>query len=175
MPLVNSPATLQQLRERYQWLALLALAAALQLFESLLPSLGPWFKPGLANIVTLITLVFLGPRAALSLAVARVVVGGLFLGTLFTPTIVVSGCAATVAAAIMVLLWRLPCGLSLIGISLAAAAAHMVTQCVVVELLIIQQPAIFYLLPPLLLLATITGWINGTIATAIVGRVELRP
>ncbi|MDX8413264.1 MAG: Gx transporter family protein [Mariprofundales bacterium] len=159
------------MKQRYQWLALLALAAALHLFESLLPSLGPWFKPGLANIVTLITLVLLGPRAAFSLALARVVIGGFFLGTLLTPTIIVSASAALAAASVMMLLWRMECGLSLIGISLAAAVTHMVTQCVVVEQLIIQQTALFYLLPPLLLLATITGWINGAIATAVVGRI----
>jgi len=172
MPLASNPPSLKEIKRHYQWLSLLALAAALHLFESLLPSLGPWFKPGLANIVTLITLILLGPRAAFSLALARVVIGGFFLGTLLTPTMIVSGSAALVAATVMVLLWRIKCGLSLIGISLAAAIAHMVTQCVVVEMLIIQQPAIFYLLPPLLLLATTTGWINGAIASAIVNRVQ---
>lgn len=175
MPSASNSPSLQQLKRQYQWLALLALAAALHLFESLLPSLGPWFKPGLANIVTLITLVLLGPRAAFALALARVVIGGFFLGTLFTPTLLISACSALVAATIMVVLWRFPCGLSLIGISLAAAIGHMVTQFVVVERVIIHQPALFYLLPPLLLLATVTGWINGAIASAIVTRVGLRP
>jgi len=175
MLLASKSPSLVQIKRQYQWLALLVLAAALHLFESLLPSLGPWFKPGLANIVTLIALVVLGPRAAFSLALARVVLGGFFLGTLLTPTIIVSASAALVAAIVMVILWKLPCGLSLIGISLAAAIAHMVTQCVVVEVLIVQQPALFYLLPPLLLLATITGWINGGIASSIVARIGLRP
>ncbi|MDX8409673.1 MAG: Gx transporter family protein [Mariprofundales bacterium] len=165
--------SLAALKLRYRWLILLVLAAGLHLFESLLPSLGPWFKPGLANIVTLIALVLLGARAAFTLALARVVVGSLFIGTFFTPTMVVSALAALAAAGVMVLLWRVRCGLSLIGISLAAAVTHMVTQFVVVEAWIVQQPTLFYLLPPLLLLAAVTGWINGAIAHYVTTR--LRP
>ncbi|RMH51580.1 MAG: hypothetical protein D6682_04125 [Zetaproteobacteria bacterium] len=171
MPSASSGAErLDLLRRRYRWLALLVLAAALQLFESLLPSLGPWFKPGLANIGTLLALAMLGARAAFSLALARVVLGALFLGTLLTPTFLVSLVAALVAAAVMAALWRLRCGLSPVGISLAGAVAHMATQVAVVETLIVQQRALFYLLPPLLLLSTATGWINGVIAGYIDAR-----
>ncbi len=162
-------------KRNYRWLALLVLAAALQIIESLLPSLGPWLKPGLANIVTLIALPLLGARAAFSLALARVVIGALFLGTLLTPTFLVSLTAALTAAATVVMLWRYSLGLSLIGISLAAALVHMITQFLVVEALIIHQPALFYLLPPLLLLSTVTGWINGVIASHIVDRLASRP
>ncbi len=164
--------SLATLKLRYRWLILLVLAAGLHLFESLLPSLGPWFKPGLANIVTLIALVLLGARAALTLALARVVVGSLFVGTFLTPTMVVSALAALAAAGVIILLWHLRCGLSLVGISLAAAVAHMVTQFVVVEAWIVQQPALFYLLPPLLLLATVTGWVNGAIAHYVTTRLQ---
>ncbi|MDQ6950168.1 MAG: Gx transporter family protein [Mariprofundales bacterium] len=172
MPWRSDGNELAALKLRYRWLILLLLAAGLTVFESLLPSFGPWFKPGLANIVTLIALALLGARAAFTLALARVVIGSFFLGTLFTPTMVVSATAALVAAGTMVVLWRANIGLSLVGISLAAAIAHMVTQFMVVEWWIVQQPALFYLLPPLLLLAALTGWINGTLAQYVTRRLE---
>ncbi|OIO69445.1 MAG: hypothetical protein AUJ58_06075 [Zetaproteobacteria bacterium CG1_02_55_237] len=148
-------------------MALLMLAVGIHVLESALPGLGPWFKPGLANIVTLIALIMLGPKEALMLAVARVVVGALFIGTLFTPTFIMSLSGALAAALVMLAAWRSIPGISLIGISLLGAVAHMLVQFVTVEALFIQQTALFYLLPPFLLVAAITGWLNGVAAQYI--------
>lgn len=161
---------LAQLESRVRWLALLLLAIGLHLFEAGLPSLGPWFKPGLANLVTLLVLVMMGPRAALGIAVGRVIIGSFFIGTLFTPTFVISMAGAVAAALVMIIAWRMISGISLVGISLLGALAHMVAQFVTVESLFIQQSALYYALPPLLLLSCITGWINGALAGYIAGR-----
>jgi len=161
---------LAQLEEKARWLALLLLAIGLHVFEASLPSLGPWFKLGLANLVTLLALVWMGPRAALLLAIARVIIGAFFIGTLFTPTFVISMAGALAAVAVMVLCWRFLPSASLIGISLLAALAHMLAQFVAVESLFIQQAALFYALPPLLLLSTISGWLNGALAMYIAAR-----
>ncbi|HXH71977.1 MAG TPA: Gx transporter family protein [Mariprofundaceae bacterium] len=162
--------SLADLETKTRWLTLLMLAIGLHVFEAVLPSLGPWFKPGLANLVTLLAMVMIGPRAAFSLAIGRVVIGGFFIGTLFTPTFIISLSAGLVSALVMVLAWqRLP-GISLIGVSLLGALAHMLAQFWVVETLFIHQPAIYYMLPPLLLLSTVTGWINGALARYIVAR-----
>ncbi|WP_238701268.1 Gx transporter family protein [Mariprofundus erugo] len=164
--------SLQSLEYKARWLALLLLAVGLHLFEASLPSLGPWFKLGLANLVTLLVLVWMGPRAAVALAVGRVLIGAFFIGTLFTPTFLISMAGALSAAVVMVLAWRWLPGISLIGISLLAALTHMVAQFVVVEGLFIQQPALYYALPPLLLLSTISGWLNGALALYIVARLN---
>ena len=158
---------IEGMQRKAQWMALLMLAVGIHVLESALPGLGPWFKPGLANIITLIALVMLGPKEALMLAVARVVVGSLFIGTLFTPTFIMSLSGAMAAALIMLAAWRSIPGISLIGISLLGAVAHMLVQFVVVEGLFIQQQALFYLLPPFLLVASITGWLNGVAAQYI--------
>jgi len=162
--------SLKHLEARAAWLALLMLAIGLHVFEGALPNLGPWFKPGLANIVTLLVLVWMGPKAALGLALGRVIVGSFFIGTLFTPTFVISLAGGLAAAAMMILCWRLIPWLSLIGVSLAGAVAHMCAQVVTVEALFIHQQALYYALPPLLLLSCITGWINGGLAGYIAGR-----
>ena len=153
-------------------MALLMLAVGIHVLESALPGLGPWFKPGLANIVTLVALVMLGPKEALMLAMARVVVGALFIGTLFTPTFIMSLSGALTAALVMLTAWRIIPGISLVGISLLGAAAHMLVQFATVETLFIRHAALFYLLPPFLLVAALTGWLNGVAAQHITGQLH---
>ncbi|MDQ6979054.1 MAG: Gx transporter family protein [Mariprofundaceae bacterium] len=155
-----------------RWLGFLVVASGLQVFEAALPGLGPWFKPGLANIVTLLVLVLMGVQAAWWLAVARVVVGAFMMGTLFSPTFVMSLSGAVAAMVVMLLAWRYIPAITLLGVSLLGALAHMLAQFVVVEQLFIQQPSLFYLLSPLLLLSCATGWLNGALAAYIIQRMK---
>ncbi|MDQ6987527.1 MAG: Gx transporter family protein [Mariprofundaceae bacterium] len=166
---------LPELRRKAQWMALLMLAVGIHVLESSLPGLGPWFKPGLANIVTLVALIMLGPKEALMLAIARVFVGSMFIGTLFTPTFVMSLSGALAAALVMLAAWRFIPGISLPGISLLGGIAHMLMQFIAVETLFIQQQALYYLLPPFLLVATATGWLNGAAAHYITDRLRSAP
>ncbi|MBF0159219.1 MAG: Gx transporter family protein, partial [Magnetococcales bacterium] len=77
--------------QRDLWIAYLAAAAiAAHLLESSLPGLGPWFKPGLANILTLVAFFTFGWRAAVGVTLIRIIAGSMILGTLLTPTIVLS-------------------------------------------------------------------------------------
>jgi len=163
---------LAELESKARWLALLMLAIGLHVFEASLPSLGPWFKPGLANLVTLLALVLMGPRAAVSLAIGRVIVGSFFIGTLFTPTFIISMAGGLTATLVMIAAWRFIPAISLVGISLLGALAHMLAQFVTVEFLFIQQPALYYALPPLLALSCISGWINGALAGYIAARLN---
>jgi heptaprenyl diphosphate synthase len=160
--------SLPALKKKATWLSLLLLAVSLHIFEAALPSLGPWFKPGLANIATLLALVILGPGSAAMIAIWRVIVGGFLIGTLFTPTFIISLAGGLTAAIAMLAAWRLLPGITLIGVSLIGALAHMTAQFVAVESLFIHQQALYYLLPPLLLLSAVTGWINGGLAAYIV-------
>jgi len=163
---------LAKLEQKARWLTLLLLAVGLHVFEAALPSLGPWFKPGLANIITLLTLVLMGPKAAAMLAIWRVLLGSFLIGTLLTPTFIISLAGALAAAAAMLIVWRLVPGITLVGISLIGALAHMTIQFFTVESLFIHQQALYYLLPPLLLLSVVTGWINGGLATYLISRIE---
>ncbi|MBL4774882.1 MAG: Gx transporter family protein [Mariprofundus sp.] len=161
---------LAELKTKARWLALLLLAIGLHVFEASLPSLGPWFKPGLANLVTLLALMMMGPRAAIALAIARIVLGSFFIGTLFTPTFIIAIAGGLTATGMMIAAWRWLPGISLIGISLVGALSHMLAQFITVEALFIQQSALYYALPPLLLLSCISGWINGALAEYICAR-----
>jgi len=166
--------SLASLEKKAYWLGLLLLASGLHVFEAAMPSLGPWFKLGLANIITLIVLANMGAKAAASLAIARVVIGAFFIGTIFTPTFIISFTATLASTAMMILAWRFTPRISLIGVSLLAALAHMCSQFIVVEQLFIQQIALYYLLPPLLVLSCATGWLNGALATYITAQLTIR-
>jgi len=155
-----------------RWLGFLVLASGLHIFEAALPAFGPWFKLGLANIITLLVLVLMGIRAALWLALARVIVGAFMIGTLFSPTFVMSLAGTLAATTVMIISWRYISGITLIGVSLLAALAHMLSQFLVVEYIFIQQAALFYLLSPLLLLSCATGWLNGALASYIVASLK---
>lgn len=171
-PLIERPS-LESLQYQAQWVALLLLAIGIHVLESALPGLGPWFKPGLANIVTLLALVWMGPRSAFSLSIGRVVVGSFLIGTLFTPTFVISFTGAVAAVCVMYVAWRWVPGITLVGVSLLGAVAHMLAQFVTVESLFIQHQALYYLLPPLLVLSCITGWLNGALAMYLVEKLRL--
>ncbi|MDQ6954770.1 MAG: Gx transporter family protein [Mariprofundaceae bacterium] len=166
--------SLASLEKKAHWLGLLLLASGLHIFEATIPSFGPWFKLGLANIITIIALATIGARAAASLAIARVVIGAFFIGTMFTPTFIISLIATIAATTTMLLAWRFIPHISLIGVSLLAAIAHMCSQFFVVEQFFIQQTALYYLLPPLLVLSCATGWLNGALATYITAQLNIR-
>jgi len=186
MPLLNSHSSpmhaipqpsFSELETKARWMALLLLAIGLHVFEASLPSLGPWFKLGLANLVTLLALVMMGPRAAISLALARIIVGSFFIGTLFTPTFIIAMAGGITASIVMISAWIwLPrtgsYRISLISISLLGATSHMLAQFIAVETLFIQQSALYYALPPLLILSCISGWINGALAEYICARLN---
>lgn len=165
-PLMPRPS-LASLEATAIWLTFVLLAIALHVFESALPNLGPWFKLGLANIMTLLALVMLGARAAFTLTLARVVIGSMFIGTLLTPTFFISLAGALAAAVVLVVSYKLCPRLSLISLSMLAAVAHMCGQFVTVETWFIQQHALYYMLPPLLVLSVLSGWVNGALATYI--------
>lgn len=162
---------LVHLRQRALWVTLLALASSIHVFESSLPALGPWFKLGLANGVTLVALAWLGIRAALMLAVCRVVVGSFFIGTLFTPTFFIALTASMAAALVMMIVFYMS-SLSLISVSMLCACVHMATQLMVVEYFFIQQATLYYVLAPLLVLSCFSGWFNGAWASMVVHRLN---
>jgi len=164
--------SLPLLEHKPKGISLLLLAVSLHIFEAALPSLGPAFKPRHANTLTLRALVNLGPSAAAMPAIWRVILGSFLIGTLFTPTFIISLAGGVAAAAAMLTAWRLLPGITLIGVSLIGALAHMTIQFVTVESLFIHQQALYYLLPPLLLLSVVTGWVNGALAAYIITRVK---
>ncbi|HTW92541.1 MAG TPA: Gx transporter family protein [bacterium] len=155
---------------------LVACASVLQVAESLFPHPLPGVRLGLANIITVIALVYMGPGVAIQLAVLRTLVSSMVLGTFLTPTFVLSFSGGVVSAVVMALLYRLSLGgrplFSLVGISVGGAASHVMTQGALVYLLFIRSSGVLWLWPWLCLAAVATGLLTGLIAVQAVRRLE---
>ena len=147
---------------------LVGLGVVLHRLEALLPLPTPWVKLGLANIMTLIALVFLGFRAALEVTLLRVLLGSVLGGTFLSPTFFLSLAGGLASVAIMGLMYReRGRAFSLVGISVAAAYAHTTAIFVCVFFLFIHQSVFFNLLPVFLTFSLISGVLTGLLANNI--------
>jgi heptaprenyl diphosphate synthase len=157
------------------WLT--ALAIAIHILESAIPTPLPGVKPGLANVVTLVALLMWGWRVAAWISLLRVLVGSLLIGTFLTPTFFLSFsgacCSLLALAVIQSLSRRLPAlAAGPIGYSLVAAMAHMLGQFLAAYWLFIPHKALFQLLPVLLTIALIFGMVSGVIASRVVNNLN---
>ena len=157
------------------WLA--ALAITIHIAESALPSPLPGVKPGLANVVTLLTMCLYGWRIALWVVVLRVLVGSLVIGTFLSPTFVLSATGATCSLLALGVLkvWsdRLShWAISPVGYGVAAAMAHMLGQFWAAYLLFVPHKALFHILPVLMTLALVFGLVSGGIAAIVLQRMQ---
>ena len=146
-----------------------ALAIAIHILEAAFPSPLPGVKPGLANVVTVVVFVRWGWRVAAAVAVLRILVGSLLVGSFLSPTFLMSasgGVAALAALAVVALLPGRPVGA--LGASSLAALAHMGTQLLVAYALFIPHTALFGLVPPLMTASLIFGTVSGMIAATVV-------
>ncbi len=139
---------------------LTALALILFVIESLFPPLFiPGAKMGLSNLVTLFTLVVLGPLNAVTLVIVRTTLGSLFSGGLSTLmySLPAGICSVLLSAALMKGLFP---RISLVAISIAAAVMHNLVQNAV-YCLIMQSPQMLGYLPYLAVAGVAAGLING--------------
>ncbi len=155
---------------RIAWLA--ALAIVIHIAESALPSPLPGIKPGLANVITVAVLIRYGWTASAWVALLRVLVGSLLLGTFLSPTFVLSAGGALCSSIVLGLASRLPGrGLGPVGYCALAAQAHMAGQFGLAFALFIPHTALLHLLPVLmsasLLFGVLSGIITGTMLKAL--------
>jgi heptaprenyl diphosphate synthase len=167
------PLSINTTREdhRIAWLA--ALAITIHIAESALPSPIPGIKPGLANIVTIIVLMQFGWSTAAWVALLRVVVGSLLVGTFLSPTFMLSLGGAITSLAVLGVASRLPGrGVGPVGYCVLAAMTHMTAQFWIAYWLFIPHDALFHLLPVLMTAAVTTGIVTGVIASAVLDRLS---
>ena len=150
---------------------LVALALALSVAERLLP-IGalipvPGVKLGLANVVTMLALFYIGARGALAVLVLRCLLGGLFTG-ITAMIFSLSGGLLAFAAMLALKQWHAR-AFSIFGISIGGAAAHNAGQIIAASLLLGQNLYTTYL--PILLL---TGLATGVITAAAAGALFIR-
>ena len=150
---------------------LTAMALALSYLENMLPTALlvplPGFKLGIANIVTVFALYYLGAAPAMAILIARCLLGAMFAGN--ASALIFSLMGGVLAMIVMILLHRLP-GLSIYGVSIAGAAAHNTAQ-IAAAVAVLGTAAPLVYLPFLLFCSLATGAFTGGVAALLVRRV----
>ncbi len=138
-----------------------ALALVLHVTESFIPVpfVVPGAKLGLANVVTLVVIVLLGPGEALAVVAVRTFLGSLLSGALTSFAFsFVGGALATVAMSLAYR--RLGAIFGLVGVSVLGAVSHNVGQLLVAGL-VVGTMGVYSYLPMLLVAGVATGYFVG--------------
>jgi len=133
-----------------------------------IPSPVPGVKLGLANIITVITIIFFGFREAVSVVIARCVLSSIFGGGgwmlfLFSVT---GGVLSSVVMSILYKSGRDK--FSITGISIAGAVSHNVGQ-IFVAAVFMKDLAVAVVLPVLLVSGCIMGFFVGLVSSFLEG------
>lgn len=147
-----------------------ALALLLGYVESLiaLPLPVPGAKLGLPNLVILLALYLLGPKAAGGLTVLRVVLSALLFSGFSAFWFSLAG--AILSFLVMSLAWRIP-RLGVVGVSVLGGVFHNLGQLIVAGL-VIENLSILGFLPLLMVFGVIAGALLGVIAAACLPRLQ---
>ncbi|WP_371371536.1 Gx transporter family protein [Sporomusa aerivorans] len=151
---------------------LVAMAATLHIVESWLPLPVPvpGAKLGLANIISLLAILMFGCKEAVYIAVARVLVGSLFGGSLLGPAFIMSMGGAISSIFVMgYFRQNYSQAFSLVGVSVAGAVTHNTAQILLAAALVDSAGLLWYL-PYLLLFAIPTGLFTGLAANYLVAK-----
>jgi heptaprenyl diphosphate synthase len=144
-------------------------AILISLLESIIPVPVPvpGVKLGLANIITLIGLVFLPFTDVMLMVIIRCVVVALLTRGVMMLAFSVSG--GILSALVMALIYKkFSHYFSTKGISIIGAFIHNTTQ-IAVAYWLLGQFVVFYYLPILIVSAVITGYITGRIGEIAIG------
>lgn len=149
---------------------LVALASVLHAVEAMLPLpyVIPGAKLGLANIVALYAVMTMGLAEAFSISVLRTLIGGLLSGTLLSFGYYLSTSGAVASTLVMYAAARAgKRKLSAVGVSVAGAFTHNLTQ-IAVAAALMRSRGVFFHLPYLLFFAIPTGVFVGLSASRII-------
>ncbi len=149
--------------------ALLAVALTIFTIELQIPALVPipGIKLGLANIVTLLALVWLGRREAFAILIMRILLGSIFSGRMVSFLYSLSG--GLLCFAVMALIIKRFDDDRLWVVSVFGAIAHNVGQ-VIAAILIMSTWRLAVYLPPLIVSGVITGAFTGACAMLVIKR-----
>ena len=152
---------------------LTALALALSYTERFIPLQMvvplPGVKLGLANIVTLIALYLMGPKAAFAILIPRCVFGAVFGGGITGLAFSLTG--GILAMCVMALARKVPI-FSVYGVSILGAAVHNVGQ-ILAAMVLMNSVYIGAYLPYLLAVALFTGFATGAACAGVLKAVHI--
>jgi len=134
----------------------------------------PGAKLGLANLVTLLSILWFGEGAGIVVAIFRTFLGSIFKGNLSLIPLGTSVFGGVFSAVIMALLHRLfKKHFSIAGISIAGGIANNIAQFFFV-ILVTKNAAFWYYLPVLIILGGLSGWGIGLLALLVYNKIKPR-
>ena len=147
---------------------LAALALIFSYIEVLIPfSPGiPGIKLGIANLVIIISLYYLGPKYAFSVNLVRILIAGLLFNGLFGALYSLAG--ALLSFTVMVLLRKTGI-FSITGVSIAGGVFHNIGQ-LIVAAVVVETFSVTYYFPVLLVAGLLTGLVIGIVAEMMLKR-----
>lgn len=148
---------------------LTAVALILFVIEAQIPPVVPipGVKLGLANIVTVFAMFFLGPKDTLAILLCRIVLGNLLGGQIMSFLFSLVG--GLFCYLIMLLLRKILTMKQIWVCSVISAVFHNIGQ-ILVAILVLRTPGIVVYLPFLMLSGIIAGVFTGLVAQALVER-----
>lgn len=149
---------------------LTSVALVIYIIEAQIPVLFPGIKLGLANIVSLVALILLGWKEALTIMFLRTLLGSFFGGSMSSFMFSIAGGILSNIA--MILLYKyFRNSMSLWSISIIGAIFHNIGQLLVASF-VIQDLRIYVYLPVLLVSAIITGLFIGICTKFVVNHLH---
>lgn len=147
-----------------------SLAIMLGYVEFILPSPVPipGIKLGLANVIVLIALYFMGNRAALSVSIVRVVISSLLFGGFSGFLYSIAG--ALVSFSVMASVKKIKSA-GIIGVSIMGGVFHNIAQ-IAVAAIVLQTSGLLYYIPMLLVSGVLTGIVIGIVAKNSLAHIE---
>lgn len=144
----------------------------LQIIESFVPVVifVPGFKIGFANIVSLLTLMLWDIPSMWCVALLRIVLASLMMGTIFSVSFWLS-LSGGFLSLIMMTIFKKAKVFSIYGISVIGACFHSVGQVIMITL-IYQQYFMQLFLPILLALSIVSGLLIAIISNQVYIRVQ---
>ena len=145
---------------------LVMLAIGAGVVENLIPRPIPFIKPGLANVVTVAAIVKYGFWTGLRINILRATGAALFIGTLATPTFLLSLSGGIASAILMGSVKKV---FSVTGMSVAGSLGSLSVQLLTASMLLPGLPVASLLLP-LSIWGTLSGTITGIVAIVLLKR-----
>ena len=149
---------------------LVSWAAGLQMLESPLPRVLPWLKIGLANVVTLYTIIRINGITGIFVAALRTCLAALILGSFLSPVHIISFSGAVMAAIVMSVIFHYLPKTSICIISIFGAIASNISQLLAVQILFASNLTFWLHIAMIIWIGIPAGLIVGKITYELLRR-----
>jgi len=152
---------------------LTGIALVVYVIEAQIPVILPGIKLGLANAISLLALIIMGPKEALTIMLLRTLLGTFLGGNMSAFLYSISG--GILSNLVMIILYKkFNESFSLWSISIAGAIFHNIGQ-LFIAALVVQDFKIYFYLPVLMISAIAAGYFIGLVTNFLSKHLEKIP